>query len=505
MKYTKGFRKTLAAYSSGAFGHDVFYAALSTYLIMFITSQLFNPETTGMSQGTSTKMIAIVSLMLFVLRFVELVIDPMIGGIIDNTKSRFGKFKPWILLGGGSGSICIILLFTDLGGLSTSNPFLYIALFILIFAILDVVYSFKDIAFWGMIPALASDSEKRESVGVFARIGSTLGQAAVAVCVVPIVLFFSKEHGTESVIGDKHGWLAFAVIVAVVSFAGAVCTLIWSKEQNSALRKSEEKTNILKVFSAIIRNDQLLWLAVSYGLFALGYVICTSFLLYYFTYVFGDASKFALIGTINLVLGFVSVALFPFLSRLLKGRKNVFIVGIAVMLIGLIIFWLAGKSLTMVMAGYILFFFPYPMLFVCVLLMLADSVEYGQLKTGTRSEGTTLCVRPLLDKLGGAISNGVVGLTAIWVSMTNNATPESVAADPSNLLKFKLVMFAVPLVLFLIAGIVFIKKVKLTESFHQDVLGKLSAKMGMTQEELLNDEQQDSDEVTGEDLPAPSR
>lgn len=485
MKKPQGFGKTLFSYASGAFGHDVFYAALSSYLIMFITSQLFNPGQTGISEATSEKMIAIVTTMLFVLRFVELIIDPMIGGVIDNTRSRWGKFKPWILFGGAIGSVCIVLLFTDLGGLSTSNPLLYIILFIVIFAVLDIVYSFKDIAFWGMIPALATDSSQRESVGVFARIGSTLGQSIVAFSIVPIVLFFSKNHTqSTSVIGDKQGWLVFAILVAVVSLVGGIITIIGAKEQHSALRQPPEKTSILKVFKAIGHNDQLMWLAVSYGLFALGNTICTAFILYYFTYVFGNAADFAIIGTLNLALGFIAVALFPLLSRLFNGRKNLFCIGIAVMITGMIIFGVAGKSLPVILTGYVLFFFPYPILFVCILLMLTDSVEYGQLKTGTRSEGTTLCVRPLLDKLAGAISNGVVGFTAIWVAMTNNATAQSVAAIPGNILKFKIIMFAVPIALFILAVIVFIKKVKLTEKFHDQVLEQLCSKLGVNKNEI---------------------
>lgn len=485
MNKPKGFGKTLFSYACGAFGHDVFYAALSSYLIMFITSQLFNPGHTGISEATSERMIAIVTTMLFVLRFVELIIDPMIGGVVDNTRTKLGKFKPWILFGGTIGSVCIVLLFTDLGGLSTSNPTFYIIMFIVIFAVLDIVYSFKDIAFWGMIPALATDSKERESVGVFARIASTLGQSIVTFSIVPIVLFFSKNHSQSgNVIGDKQGWLVFAILVAVVSLVGGIITVIGAKEQESALRQSNEKTNIMTVFKAIGHNDQLLWVAVSYGLFALGYVICSSFLLYYFTYIFGDASSFAIIGTLNLAIGFIAVALFPVLSRVFKGRKNLFCVGVITMIIGLIIFALAGKQLSIILTGYVLFFFPYPILFVCILLMLTDSVEYGQLKTGTRSEGVTLCVRPLLDKLAGAISNGVVGFTAIWVAMTNNATAESVAAMPGSILKFKVVMFGIPIILFVLSIIVFIKKVQLTEAFHDKVLGELCTKLGVSKDEL---------------------
>lgn len=485
MKKPQGFRKTLFSYACGAFGHDVFYAALSSYLIMFITSQLFNPGTTGVSEATSEKMIAIVTMMLFVLRFVELIIDPMIGGVVDNTRTRWGKFKPWILFGGAIGSICIVLLYTDLGGLSTSNPTLYIILFILIFAVLDIVYSFKDIAFWGMIPALATNSSERESVGVFARIASTIGGALVTFSVVPVVLFFSNTQSkSASVIGDKHGWMMFAVLVGIVSLVGGIITLIGAREQNSALRTSGEKTSILTVFKAIGHNDQLLWVAVSYGLFAIGNTVCTSFVLYYFTYVFGNAADFAIIGTLNLAIGFISVALFPVCSRLFGGRKKLFIIGVATMILGMIIFALADKSLAVVITGYVLFFFPYPMMFLCILLMITDSVEYGQLKTGTRSEGVTLCVRPLLDKMAGAISNGVVGFTAIWVAMTNNATAETVAAIPGNILKFKFMMFGIPIGLFILAIIVFTRKVQLTEQFHEKIVNQLCDKLSVDKTEI---------------------
>lgn len=477
MSDNRKFKKTLFSYAAGAFGHDVFYAALSSYLIMFITSQLFNSSTGG-GEGYSEKMIAIVATMLFVLRFVELLIDPIIGGVVDNTRTRWGKFKPWILFGGTVGSVCIALLYTDLGGLSTSNPTLYIIMFVVIFAVLDIVYSFKDIAFWGMIPALATTSKERETVGVCARMASTIAQSLVTFSIVPIVLFFSKNHSqTANVIGDKQGWMAFGLIVAAVSLIGGIITVIGAKEQNNVLRNDSEKTTILKVFKAIAQNDQLLWLSVAYGLFALGQVICNSFVLYYFTYIFGNASEFAVVGTINLVIGFVSVLLFPILSRVLNGRKNLFIVGVTVMIVGMVIFGLADKNLPMILSGYVLFFFPYPMMFLCVLLTITDCVEYGQLKTGTRSEGVTLCVRPLLDKLAGAISNGVVGFTAIWVAMTNSATADSVAANPENVIHFKMIMFGLPIALFVIAIIVFAKKVKLTEKYHADIVDELTQKL----------------------------
>lgn len=82
--------KQRVSYALGAFGHDIFYATLSTYFMVFVTSAMF----TGADKATTAKMIGIVTSLVVVIRLVEIIFDPIIGGVIDNTKTRFGKFKP---------------------------------------------------------------------------------------------------------------------------------------------------------------------------------------------------------------------------------------------------------------------------------------------------------------------------------------------------------------------------------------------------------------------------
>ena len=84
--------------------------------------------------------------------------------MIDNTHTKYGKFKPWVVGGGIISSIALLLLFTDLGGLNKTNPFLYLVLFGIIYLVMDVFYSIKDIGFWSMIPALSLDSHEREKM-----------------------------------------------------------------------------------------------------------------------------------------------------------------------------------------------------------------------------------------------------------------------------------------------------------------------------------------------------
>lgn len=137
------------------------------------------------------------------LRIVELIIDPFIGNMIDNTKTRWGKFKPWVVAGGTISLIALFILFTDMGGLNKTNPVLYLIIFAFIYITMDIFYSFKDIGFWSMVPALSFSSEERGKTATFARIGSTIGANIVGVVIMPIVLFFSLNRNGGA--GDNRG------------------------------------------------------------------------------------------------------------------------------------------------------------------------------------------------------------------------------------------------------------------------------------------------------------
>ncbi|WWY81936.1 PTS sugar transporter subunit IIA [Pediococcus pentosaceus] len=452
------------AYSFGAFGHDAFYATLSTYFIMFVTSHLFDKS----SGAQGTKMIAYITMIIAALRFVELAIDPLIGNAIDNTNSRWGHFKPWIVTGGTIGSVVLALLFTSLGGLNTSNPILYLIVFAILYITMDIFYSFKDVGFWSMIPAISFDSAEREKTATYARVGSNIGQNIVGVVVMPIVLMFSTKANSGQ--GDNRGWMAFGIIIAAVALISALAVAMGTKENDSELRKNTEKTTFKQVFKVLARNDQLMWLSLTYGIYTAGMAITNSLELYYFTYILGDASKFTLLGSLNAIIGVFAVLAFPPLAKKLS-RREVFFLAISVMIIALIMFALAGQSLPMILTSAVLFYIPQPLIFLVVLMVLSDSVEYGQLKFGHRDESLTLSVRPLLDKLGGAISNGVVGLTAVWAGMTAGATAGDVTSHGQTI--FKLMMFGVPAAMILIGAFIFFKKVKLDEKMHAEIVDEL--------------------------------
>ena len=455
------------AYACGTFGHDVFYAMIGTYFMIFVTSNLFNSD----NPTNDAYMIGIVTTIILVLRIAELFVDPFIGNIIDKTKTRWGRFKPWVLGGAVIAAVTLAILFTDFGGLTVSNPTLYLIIFAIVYFIMDIFYSAKDVAIWSMIPALSFDSHEREVTATVARIGSVFGGQMVTVIVMPVVLYFSVNQNGGA--GDPTGWFAFACIGGGIATLGAIILGLGTHEQDNALRENKEETSAKDVLKVLTKNDQLLWMAIAYLVYGIGINIVNNFNLYYFIYVIGDATKFSILGVINTVIGLLAVAAFPILTTKFSRRK-LFFSSIAVMTAALVLYAMSGTNVTLALIGAGLFTLPQALIFLVVLMTITDSVEYGQLKLGHRDEAVCLCVRPLVDKFAGAVSSGIIGLAAIWVGMTGGASASGLTAD--NMMRLQIIMFAAPIVFMAIGGLIYRAKVTLTEQEHARIVEELEEK-----------------------------
>ena len=440
--------------------------------MMFITSQLF-------TNSSDSKMVGIVTSIIVIIRVGEIMFDPMIGGVVDNTNTRWGKFRPWILIGSLVASIGLIFLFSDYFGLAWCNPLLYLVLLAISFLIIDVFYSFSDIAIWSMLPAVSIDNKVRTNFGTASRLGSTLGAQIVIVIITPAIMLFSHifskvPFGQQT----RAGWMGYVIIVAILCTGGALITCLNIKEQKNLIRSNTKHTTLKDIFRAIGHNSQLLWIAASYFLFAFSYVVTNSLLMYYFTYRLGNAAAYTWVGVITCILGVFSVSLYPFLENLIK-RKAIYVGGIGFMLIGYVIFLLAGQNLHWVLTAVAFYFVPYPLIFLATLMTITDSVEYGQLVNGTRNESVTLSVRPLIDKLAGAASNGIVGIVAVAAGMTGNAKPGDISAH--GIMEFNTFMFYIPIILLIIAALIFYFKVTLTEEQHAKIVAALEKKLNTNQ------------------------
>ena len=469
------------AYATGAFGHDIFYATLSTYLIMFITSHLFNSG----DAAHNNRMVLYITTIIAVLRIVELFIDPFIGNMIDNTTTKWGRFRPWQFLGGLVSALLLVVIYTGMFGLVNVNTTWFIVLFVICFVVLDVFYSLRDISYWGMIPALSSDSHERSTYTALGTFTGSIGYNGITVIVIPIVSYFTWTF-TGAKGQGQAGWTSFGFIVALLGLITAWTVAFGTKESTSALRaKAQKNGNPFEAFKALFQNDQLLWVALSYLLYAIANVITTGVMYYLFVFVLDEPAAFSITGIIPLIAGFIMAPLYPILNRWIP-RRYLFTGGMVSMIIGYTMLALFSSNLPVVIVALIFFYVPAQFIQMTAILSLTDSIEYGQLKNGRRNEAVTLSVRPMLDKIGGAMSNGAVGAVALAAGMTGHATAADMTA--SNIATFKTFAFYVPLVLIILSLVVFWFKVKIDEKMHAQIVEELEAKLASG--EIVDDEAQ---------------
>lgn len=465
---TFGQIKERTAFALGNLGHSAFYGVLSTYFIIFVTSGMFD----GVPTKVANKLIALITFLTVAIRLIEVVIDPVLGNIVDNTQTKWGKFKPWQVIGSTISSILMVVLFTGIFGLAKVNSLLFAILFVVIFITLDVFYSFTDISYWGMVPAISGDSKER---GVFSSVASftgSIGWNGLTMIVVPVVTFFTFLATGKHNEGPQ-GWLALAVIGSIVAILSALIVVWGTKEKNDSIREAaaNKKTSIKDVFLNIFHNDQILWISFAYLLYSVAYVATNGELFYYFKFVLGKPSEFWIAGAVATIVGFCTSPLFPILNKFIP-RKVLFIIGQCSMVLSYLIFVFARSNIVMVTLGLILFNFNFAQL--VSVLSLTDSIEYGQLKTGTRNEAVTLAIRPMLDKISGAFSNGIVGTIAVLCGMTGTATAADMTSK--NIHMFETCSFYIPMALAIISALIFLFKVKITEKKHAEIVEELEKK-----------------------------
>ncbi len=444
MKRTKNNRFT---FGLGTIGRDMLYAMVSMYLMVYLTEVLNLPDSTmWWMTGAFTA-----------LRIFDAVNDPFMGFLVDNTKSRFGKFKPWIAVGGLIGGILTVLFFTDFGQTGAG----YVVSFVLIYLLWDLTYGANDIAYWSMLPSLSIDQKEREEIGSFARICANVGLFAVVVGILPI---------TNALGGGKQAWFLFAVCVVLITWA-FLCFPLFGVKENRALYQKDESTSLKELFGVLFKNDQLLFTGISMALFMIGYTTTTSFGVYFFKYAFKNEGMYSVFAAILGISQLAALTVFPFFSKRFS-RKQLYTFATAMVVLGYVIFFIAPMNMLPIGAAGVLIFIGQAFIQMLMLMFLADTIEYGQWKLGRRNESITFSVQPFVNKIGGAIASGIVGATLILSGINSAAAPDDVT--DSGLLILKSAMLILPLISIVAGYLVYHMNFKIDKEMFDRIVSELS-------------------------------
>ena len=431
------------SYGIGAYGKDLACGIVYTFLMIYFTDVVgINP--------------AFVGTLFLMARLWDAINDPIMGMIVDNTRSRFGKFRPWIFIGTILNSVVLFLLFRkpDLEG--TSLYLYYSVMYIL----WGMTYTIMDIPYWSMIPTLATTKEDREKISVVPRIFASLGGLTVTTFGIALV---NKLGNGNQIKGFEY----FALGIVIIFIISTIVTCINVKE-NTQVQVNIEKVNIKQEFNILKQNDQLLVFIGIVLAYNLAMQLAGGAAIYYFKYVAGKESLFSLYSFFK-VAEIGGLMLFPVVTRKI-GRQQVFRVATILPMFGLITLFISGliapQSILFISVSAVLLNLGSGFLLGSTTVMLADIVDYGEYKLGSRNESIIFSAQTLLVKLASALSGWLIGVGLSLIGYVAGAAVQS----NITIIGIRVIMTIIPSIVALVMYVIYKSKYKINGSFHDEIL-----------------------------------
>lgn len=439
----------------GTVGRDMVYSMVSMYLMFYLTDIL----------ELSTGVLWWVTAIMFGARIFDACNDPVMGMIVDNTHTKWGRFKPWILVGVVLSSVFAVLLFTDFGLRDTG----FVVVFAIVYLAWGISYTMNDISYWSMLPSLSKDQKEREQIGSVARICANVGLFAIVALIVPISEMLGEKFGSM-----QKGYWVLSIILVCIMLVFQSITLIGVRETEESRNRKEESTSLKEMVKVIFFNDQLLVASIAMALFQIGYMTTTGFGLYYFKYVYGDEGMYSIFAVILGVSQIVALSVFPMIAKKYP-RKQLYTFSTILVVVGYIIFFFAPTN-TMAFIGIagVLLFVGQAFIQIMMLMFLTDTVEYGEWKFKKRNDSVTLALQPFVNKFGGAVASGITGAIVIISGMKEAQTAADMTAE--GLLILKAAMMILPLVCIVVGFMIYRKKYILDEEMYAKIVKENEAR-----------------------------
>jgi len=474
----KQMRRNKYCFGLGTVGRDALYSLISMYIVAHLTEVV----------GLSDFYLGIATTILLIVRIFDSVNDPFMGRFVDNTNTKWGKFKPWMLGGMLTTGILTIIMFHNFD----MHPTAYIIVFGIVYFLFSITFTANDISYWSLMPAISKDPKQREGIGAVARFCANVGMFAV-------VILYTMVPDLLAPLGlskPRDAYFVFAIIVVLLMWGFQLFTLIGVKEDRSMLGKTEH-TSMKEIFSVLLKNDQLMYAAISMALFMIGYCTTTSFGVHYFKYAYKDESVYMVFAAVLAVAQLTALSVFP-LFRKKFNRKQIYFGSMIAVVFAYLLFFFSFEKLPIIIIAGLILFFAQAFIQLLTLLFLADAVEYGEWKLGKRNESVSFAVQPFVNQVGGAIGSGVLGFTLI-ISGINKisekvasaTSPEEVTAlinsTPSSAIWImKLAMMIFPLICILVGFVIYNLKFKIDEKMYEKIIKDLDERRAR---ELQEDEE----------------
>ena len=478
-------KKNLWFFPLGTVGRDMVYTMFTSFIYLYV---LYTKEL------TDAQVVAITMIMVAA-RIFDAFNDPIMGNIIERTRTKWGKFKPWMLAGSLSTSIVVYLAFsTRLSGWT------FVAFFGVIYFLYSITFTMNDISYWGMIPAISRTSNSRNQftarTTLFAGVGATL-----AGLLIPMFTAGKMQLGGNA----NSAYSIIALVVGLLSPLFVLFTLFGAKENRDDMEKPADKVSFKLIADTIFGNDQLRWMVLIYLLHQIANNLIIGGIganYVYFRYGY-EGGLYSLFSTVGMAATALLMVFYPAISRKLS-RKTFLRVLVYVAAVGCVLMLVSGLVMPANMAafwvltiGYMLLAFGLYGFHLVLMISIFNTVEYNELKKRSRREGIITSIRPFITKLGCALVVVITSLCYLLFRVTDftNKIAGFEQAANQNLIDVAtknaqiaqviqnvgkgqsvgmlLFMVFVPLVLLLISYLLYVRFYKLDEEQYAKILSEL--------------------------------
>ena len=419
-------KAAVVCYAFGDLASQFVWTFVGSYLTIFYT------DIVGLAP------VAVSAIMLGA-RIWDAVNDPMMGAIAERTRSRWGRFRPYIAFGCPILAIMGVVTFTNPFSGASSSGVIWAAV---TYIVAGMVYTLTNIPYGALAAVMTEDPNQRNSINASRNIGMNAGMLVVNALSPVLMLKFS---GAGAEVANGKGYMMTAVVYGIIAIPMFLAVFFTSRENIQPVH-APEKFSLGKTIANLVGNKYLgivMLIMVLQMTAFMGRIAVTA---YYVIYCLGSFTLISLIMTIPSIGGIIGSFFVPMIAKRI-GKRNLLMFSMIIQGIGLLVIYFAPfDNITMVLVGcwiFGLFNVGMPM----TLSMVADSVDWMELKSGVRTDGTAYATYGLATKIGNAVgaAAGVMLLAAFGYVAGGEQTPEALKG-------INIVVNLIPAILFFLAS-----------------------------------------------------
>ena len=417
--------KEVLAFAVGDGGCNLVWTTIGSYLTLYYT------DSVGLAAAT-------VGTLMLLSRLLDGISDLVMGSIIDRTHTRWGKARPWILWSALPMGIGLILMFSVPGSFSSSGKLIYACISYVVMA--AVIYTACNLSYNTLLSLEAPNPKDRVLMSSM-RFFITMS----------VVLFINYNCNNFV---EKFGWTGMAVIFGIIAIVLLIITFLGTKErtnieQNTAKeQKPENKMKVSESFKLLFKNKYFLRLT---AVFVINYTILgvnNGLRIYYARDVLGSAG---LMGTLTLCFilpKLIGNLIYPYINKLL-GKWKSMMIGYAIELAGVLIMAFGAANFTTAVIGLLCLGVGGIPHNAGLFAMVADVIDFGEWKTGTRLDGLTNSATSFGMKVGAGLGAALVGWGLAWAAYDGSLAVQTA----TTITGIKMVFTVVPAVLIVLGMI----------------------------------------------------